>query len=224
MDIKERLMSKESAKSRVFKKNRFHPHGLNMSERSLVFDKAFSSFQACPVGLSFRLVFERGLLSSAGEGGGAVLRRSQVAAGERCDVETPGISVVGEPRTVRLIYFIPNDRAYRAEVVQRLKDEIRAIQTFFGDQMEAHGYGNRTFRVETDLQDEPLVHVVNGAEPDSRYIGTRNNAEAVFTEIGPAFNFRSNVYLIVLDNSTERLAGRIDGLGKRYAKAAGSRW
>ena len=141
--------------------------------------------------------------------------------GERCDVETPGISEVGEPRTVRLIYFIPNDRAYRAEVVQRLKDEIRAIQTFFGDQMEAHGYGNRTFRVETDLQDEPLVHVVNGAEPDSRYIGTRNNAEAVFTEIGPAFNFRRNVYLIVLDNSTERLAGRIDGLGKRYTKGGG---
>ena len=141
--------------------------------------------------------------------------------GERCDVETPGVSVVGEPRTVRLIYFVPNDRAYRAEVVQRLKDEIRAIQTFFGDQMEAHGYGNRTFRVETDLQDEPLVHVVNGAEPDSRYIGTRNNAEAVFTEISPEFNFRSNVYLIVLDNSTERLAGRIDGLGKRYTKGGG---
>ena len=141
--------------------------------------------------------------------------------GERCDVETPGVSVVGEPRTVRLIYFIPNDRAYRAEVVQRLKDETRAIQTFYGDQMEAHGYGNRTFRVESDLQDEPLVHVVNGEAPDSRYIGTRNNAEAVFTEIGRAFNFRSNVYLIVLDNSTERLAGRIDGLGKRYTKGGG---
>ena len=141
--------------------------------------------------------------------------------GERCDVGTPGVSEVGEPRTVRLIYFIPNDRAYRAEVVQRLKAEIRAIQTFYGDQMEARGYGNRTFSVESDLQDEPLVHVVNGEAPDSRYIGTRDNAEAVFTEIGPVFNFRSNVYLIVLDNSTKRLAGRIDGVGKRHGKGGG---
>ena len=32
---------------------------------------------------------------------------------------------VGEPRTVRLIYFLPNDRAYRAKVVQDTKDRIR---------------------------------------------------------------------------------------------------
>ena len=28
---------------------------------------------------------------------------------------------VGEPRTVRLIYFLPNDRPYRADVVQKMK-------------------------------------------------------------------------------------------------------
>ena len=129
---------------------------------------------------------------------------------------------MGEARTVRLIYFLPNDRAYRADVVQRMRDEIRAIQAFFGDQMEARGFGNRTFRVETDSQDEPIVHVVNGDQPDSHYIGARRNAEAVFSEIGAGFDFRRNVYLIVIDNSTTRLAGMIDGLGKRYTKSGGS--
>ena len=38
---------------------------------------------------------------------------------------------VGEPRTVRMIYFLPNDRPYRAEVVQRMKDDIRAAQAFY---------------------------------------------------------------------------------------------
>ena len=57
---------------------------------------------------------------------------------------------VGEPRMVRMIYFLPKDRPYSAEVVQRMKDEIRVVQTFFVEQMEAHSYGNRTFSVETD--------------------------------------------------------------------------
>ena len=53
---------------------------------------------------------------------------------------------VGEPRTVRLIYFLPNDRPYRDEVVQRMKTEIRFIQDFYAQEMQAHGYGDITFR------------------------------------------------------------------------------
>ena len=129
---------------------------------------------------------------------------------------------VGEPRTVRLIYFLPNDRPYRADVVQRMRDEIRAIQTFFADQMEAHGYGNKAFRIETDPHDEPVVHVVNGKHPDSRYIGPLKNAVAVFPEIRSAFDLNRNIYFIVIDNSTYRLSGEIEGLGRRYTKDGGS--
>ena len=142
--------------------------------------------------------------------------------GEPCDVRPEESLDVGEPRTVRLIYFLPNDRPFRDDVVQRMKDEVRAIQTFFADQMEAHGYGNITFSVETDAQDEPVVHVVNGQQPDSHYISSRRNAETALTEIGSAFHFHRNVYLIVIDNSTYRLAGEIEGLGRRYSKDGGS--
>ena len=69
---------------------------------------------------------------------------------------------VGEPRTVRLIYFLPNDRPFRAEVVDSMKVAIRRIQTFYGDQMQVHGYGNKTFRFETDAHGEPMVHRVDG--------------------------------------------------------------
>ena len=37
---------------------------------------------------------------------------------------------VGEPRTIRMIYFLPNDRPYRAEVVHWMKEDIRKVQTF----------------------------------------------------------------------------------------------
>ena len=127
---------------------------------------------------------------------------------------------IGEPRTVRLIYFLPNDRPFRAEVAQRLKDEIRNLQTFFAKQMGAHGYGRRTFSLETDARGEPMVHRVNGQHPDSYYI-TAINVGSVFAEVESAFDANSNVYLIVLDNSTADLGEGIAGLGTRYSKNGG---
>ncbi len=76
---------------------------------------------------------------------------------------------VGEPRTVRMIYFLPNDRPYHADVEQRAKDHVRKSQIFFAEQMRAHGYGNKTFRVETDSEGEPMVHRVAGQYPNSHY-------------------------------------------------------
>ena len=65
---------------------------------------------------------------------------------------------VGEPRTVRLFYFLPNDMTYRAEVVAAMKTGIVELQTFFAEQMETHGHGRKTFQFETDDQGDPVVH------------------------------------------------------------------
>ena len=62
-----------------------------------------------------------------------------------------------------MIYFLPNDRPFRQEVVDSMKVTIRQIQTFYIEQMQAHG--NKTFRFETDTQGEPLVHRVDGQHP-----------------------------------------------------------
>ena len=117
---------------------------------------------------------------------------------------------VGEPRTVRLIYFLPNDRPYRAEVVQRMKDEILDIQTFFAEQMDAHGYGKLTFRFETGSQGKPIVHRVDGGHPDSYYL---YNPDPMLDEIEREFDLDANIYLIVIDNSVERVAENATGIG-----------
>ena len=120
---------------------------------------------------------------------------------------------VGEPRTVRMIYFLPNDRPYRQEVVDEMKTMMRRVQTFYAEQMQAHGYGNTTFRFETDAQGEPLVHRVDGQHPDRHY-DENETVGAVLDEIyfgeGPLqFDVTANDYLIVIDNST----GTIDVYG-----------
>ena len=128
---------------------------------------------------------------------------------------------VGEPRTVRLIYFLPNDRPYREDVVQRMKEMIRGVQTFYAEQMGAHGHGEVTFRIETDPQGNPMVHRVDGQYPDSHYISNDLFLEAP-AEVGQVFNLDPNIYLIVVDSRTEALGPSCAyGIGWREGKNAG---
>ena len=109
---------------------------------------------------------------------------------------------VGEPRTVRIIYFLPNDRPFRQEVVDSMEVTIRQIQTFYAEQMQAHGHGNKTFRFETDAQGEPVVHRVDGQHPDSHYLD--DTYATVSDEIRQVFDIlANNVYLVVIDNSID---------------------
>ena len=128
----------------------------------------------------------------------------------------------GDPRTVRMVYFFPNDRPYRADIVQKMKDGIRKIQTFYAKQMEAHGYGQVAFRVETDSQGEPIVHRVDGRHPNRRYLDETD--DTVYAEIGEKFDFFANIYLIFIDNSINAINigdRNFAGVGDRGGKNSG---
>ena len=114
---------------------------------------------------------------------------------------------VGEPRTVRLFYFLPNDRPYRTEVVDSMKAGILDLQSFFAEQMEAHEQGNTTFQIETDAQGDPVVHRVDGDYTDSHY-SSRGYTEG---EIERAYDNAANIILIVMDVSTRSAHGRGTG-------------
>ena len=120
----------------------------------------------------------------------------------------------GEPRTVRMIYFLPNDRPFRQEVVDSMKVAIRRVQTFYAEQMQAHGYGNRTFRIETDAQGEPLVHRVDGRH-SNRYYRTHD----WFSELWEVFDPNENIYNIITDTAEPEGA-----VGNRYSKNGGYAW
>ena len=127
----------------------------------------------------------------------------------------------GEPRTVRMIYFLPNDWPYRQEVVDEMKAVIRRVQTFYGEQMEAHGYGNKTFRYETDARGEPLVHRVDGQHAFSHYDNTLGNA--VVAELEQTFDLDANIYVIVLGTDALRQGSGqpASGVGSRRTKNGG---
>ena len=121
----------------------------------------------------------------------------------------------GEPRTVRMIYFLPNDRPYRQEVVDSIKATIKQLQTFYGEQMAAYGYGYMTFDYESDGDGEPLVHRVDGEHDDRVYYN--NTVGPVLKEVQRVHLPRGTIQFIVVDHSAEgrlRLgSGRFAGVG-----------
>lgn len=129
---------------------------------------------------------------------------------------------VGDSRIVRMIYFLPNDWSYRAEVVDSMKTIIRQAQTFYADQMEAHGYGRKTFRFETNDRGEPMVHRVDGLHPFSRYDNTLGTA--VVAELKQTFDLDANIYVIVLGTDALRQGNGqpAGGVGWRHTKNGGA--
>ena len=130
---------------------------------------------------------------------------------------------VGEPRTVRMIYFLPNDWPYRADVVDSMKTAIVQVQSFYVEQMQAHGYGERTFRIETDAQGEPLVHLLDVQHPYSHYVSSQSTIASINDEIERTFDLDANIYLIVLGTNLRRWkdGGADRASGRRRTKTGG---
>ena len=120
---------------------------------------------------------------------------------------------VGEPYTVRLIYFLPNDRQPRPGIDIELHGRIKGIQQYFADVMEYHGFGRKTFRFETDADGKAVAHHVRGRFSDAYYQNPSVGSWIVWNEIEEQFDMSRNIYLLVLDISSEYLDGTGDYTG-----------
>ena len=133
---------------------------------------------------------------------------------------------VGEPRTVRIIHFLPKDRPFRAEVIPVIKDEVSKAQTFLNEQMQMHGYNDRTFRIETDALGELLIHRVDGQHPASYYIDEKSGRQnwKYMDEIEQMFDLNVNIYVIyrdIFENDSVGFGGRRGKVGGFVSVATG---
>ncbi len=128
----------------------------------------------------------------------------------------------GESRTVRMIYFLPNDRPYRQSVVDTMKARMRGMQAWYGEQLAAHGYGYMTFRYEADGDGDPVVHRLDGEHGDGYY--HHYTYSLVGSEVHQVFDPETVVLFIVIDNregdtigyTRNRRLGAIAAGGKSY--------
>ena len=105
---------------------------------------------------------------------------------------------------VRLVYFLPNDRPARPDRVRALRQLIKDAQEFYADEMERHGYGRKTFTLETNRRGVPVVHRVNGRYNEDHYYQT-SSFWKVWAELPEHFDDFQHAYLVALDLSYEDL-------------------
>ena len=116
---------------------------------------------------------------------------------------------------VRPIYFLPRDREPQPNIDEKMDQLIRDTQQFFQDQMEAHGFGRKTFTFETNAQGKAVVHHLKGQLNEMDYQKTMT-MQKVFHEIYERFEIEltNYIYFVALDVSSERIGiPGVDGLG-----------
>lgn len=119
---------------------------------------------------------------------------------------------LAEP-SVRLVYFLPNDRPARPDRIEALRQLIKDAQEFYAEQMESHGFGRKTFNVETDANGTPVVHRIDGKFRESHYY-TGLSDYKIWEELFEHFDDLEHVYFIAIDLSQETLNdGDSCGLG-----------
>ena len=121
------------------------------------------------------------------------------------DIESR-LQALQQPGMVRLIYFLPSDRPARPDRVTALRQLIKDVQQFFADEIQSHGFGRKTFSVETDKAGEPVVHRIDGKSPEEHYY-QEGTGRKVWTEVREHFDAFQHIYFIAIDLSSERLHG-----------------
>ena len=128
-------------------------------------------------------------------------------------------TVVGTPTAaanpmVKVVYFVPRDRPFQWNMPITLNTQIKAVQRFYAEQMEAHGHGRKTFNLEIDANGKLVVHPVPGKFDDAHY--HTDTLNKITEEIDTQFDMGKDIYIVIVDVSTERVQGncgiaRFDG-------------
>ena len=110
---------------------------------------------------------------------------------------------IGDPYTVRLIYFRPKGLATDTSVVNKMKTTIVEAQNFYRNQMP----NSRTFQYEKDSQGLAKVHIVEGERTETDLGGSTrsyynsNTGTKIANEVHDlGFLVTDNVYFIVFHN------------------------
>lgn len=101
--------------------------------------------------------------------------------------------------TVRIIYFLPSDRESYQNIDTRIDGLIKDVQNFYANEMERHGYGRKTFRLETNANGKAQVHHINGKFSAVYYNAEDGAFGKILAEIGERFDTSENIYFIVAD-------------------------
>ena len=116
---------------------------------------------------------------------------------------------------VGIIYFRPNDRNAATDIDSKIDTLIKAAQTAYSNEMNADGYGEKTFKYAKNSDDTAKVNHVTGDYDDAHYLTA--GGWDIWAEITTAgFDQSQNIYIAFLDFSSGKDAGGWCGTGGDY--------
>ena len=99
---------------------------------------------------------------------------------------------------VRQIYFHPSDLGPLQDIDATLDKWVEHVQQFYADEMERHGFGRKTFRLETDAHGKTVRHYVKGKFTKEHYV--KNGISKANGEISEQFDRSEHlIYLIFIE-------------------------
>ena len=113
------------------------------------------------------------------------------------------------PFIVKVIYFQPTDAQPAPE---NLSQQMKDVQEFYKSEMIRHGYGSKTFRLETDNAGNVIVHTVKGKHNSQHYSNAASVSDTLNKELPEEFKNRNNVHLFVIGN-TRTIKNGAAGIG-----------
>ena len=111
---------------------------------------------------------------------------------------------------VRLFYFLPSDQAPQPDIDAKIDTLIKDAQQVYAQQMESHGFGNKTFKYETDANGKAVVHHVKGKFKEADYHS--QNVHRIWKEIIDEEFDTASIYFIVIEK--DYLGGGYAGLSQ----------
>lgn len=82
--------------------------------------------------------------------------------------------------SVRLVYFRPKNYPARQGAVTSLRTLIADANRYYADEMQRHGFGRKTFAVETDSNGVPVVHSIVGRFEEGYYRHDEKHSRGVY--------------------------------------------
>ncbi len=110
---------------------------------------------------------------------------------------------------VKIIYFLPSDRAPTPDIPEKLDKFIKDVQKYYADEMERHGLGRKTFTLEKNEDGSAKIYLFEGRSTEDYYL--KNISTKVEKEIYDRFDPSKNIYLIIVDISSESI-NKITGI------------
>ena len=113
--------------------------------------------------------------------------------------------------TVRVIYFLPINTSAAPNVDAKIDRLVKSAQKFFANEMERHGYGRKTFTLETNAKGKIVVHRVKGRFSRTYY----QTISRTKPELPRQFVSQNNISLIFLEGNQfhELLENKFCGKG-----------